>query len=144
QTGAAEREEVKLLGNDLIGLHRGASLTRQDVLTSVDLAVAGALGGAPMGLALTLLGLRAFRAREGADGARGRRAKALGAFKAALAEARRQAGGGEVLAALTQGHKALRTYLGDRLDLQGGALAARDVTERLSGLGLAPEDKERA
>ncbi|MBM4253092.1 MAG: protein BatD [Deltaproteobacteria bacterium] len=135
------KEEVKELGSDLLGFHRHVDLTAQQTITSADKIMLGVLGGLPTSSALGAFIFFLYTNRK-KDAEAARRSQAYRVYKLAIPKAQAELQTGNISAALSEGHRLLRTYLGDRLSLQGGALTARDVDFATTRLGATPEIKD--
>jgi hypothetical protein len=135
------KEEVKELGSDLLGLHRHIDITTQQTITSVESIVVTTLGVVPTSSALFAFVFFLYSNRK-KDAAAERRSQAYRVYKLALPKAQTELQAGNVSAALSEAHRLLREYLGDRLSLQGGALTARDVEGATTRLGATPETKD--
>lgn len=140
-TPDATKQDVKVLGQDLLGPHRNLELTASHELTGRDWAILATLGGSPMALALGLMGAGFVRARRGSNPAQQRRSRALRAWGDAMRAAGDLCTQGKADAGLSQAHRAFRAYLGDKLDLAGGALTSRDVDAQLERIGLGTESR---
>ncbi len=135
------KEEVKELGSDLLGLHRGVDIRSEQTITSANKIVLSLVGGLPTSSALFAFVFFLYSNRK-KDSEAERRSHAYRVYKLGLPKAKSDIDAGNIAAALSEAHRLLRSYLGDRLGLQSGALTARDVEGATTRLGATPEIKE--
>jgi hypothetical protein len=140
-TPDATKQDVKVLGQDLLAPHRNLDLRASHELTGRDWAVLAALGGSPMAMALGLMGAGLVRARRGSNPAQQKRARALRSCVDAMRIGVEHCAQGRADAGLSQAHRAFRAYLGDKLDLAGGALTSREVDAQLQRIGFGTESR---
>jgi hypothetical protein len=125
----AARQAVTVRGEDILAPRWQLSEVGADALSPKDrlyLILLWVLGPLSAGVAA---GLRAFRDKRGRNPARARRQKAYGSF-------RKQAVQWNDSASFDAMASALRSYLGDRFDTDGGALTPLDVREKLGSRGV--------
>lgn len=144
QSGAGaggRKEDVKVLGADLIGPHRGVDVSRQHTITRSQVLILVTTGTLPVSAAFLALGFVTWRRRSSSDLAGRRRSQAYRHFKEALSQVQVQLAAGHVPQALTATYTALRAYLGDRYNRHGTALAGREVEELMLRLGLPSSEQ---
>ena len=129
QTAPAAREDVKVLAQDLIGPHPADALTSRQDLSKSELLVLAGTGGGSLLLGFGLMGFAHWRNGRQVDPNSWRRSQAFRSLKTTFAQATSGQDAG----------RAFRTYIGDKLGTRGEALTAREVLDRLNGLGLQPD-----
>lgn len=142
--GETAKETVKELGKDLLGLHRNADLTAQQTITKSFSLFLFLFGIAPSSLAFLALGWLTYRSRRGYDVAGQRRAQALRRYREAAGKALTEIDAGHIEPGLGLAYRAFKDYLGDKVNLHGSSLAAREVDTLLGRLGATAELKQHA
>ncbi len=138
---APGREDVKELGQDLVGPHDGAQLLADQQFGRTDLIALTGAGGGSLLLSFGLLGLDGLRRRRrAADPSLARRSAAFRTYRGQIAQAASTGGP----AGVTLAHKAFRNYVGDKFGLKGGALTSGEILARLGTLALPPESLAQA
>lgn len=124
-TATASRTDVKSLASDLVDIHRKINLDDHQNLTAQDYTRASLLGGIPALLCLLALLWARLRTRTHND----TRAKgALKTFEKRISDLQSTKSD----SFLEHSYSALRTYIGDKLNLHGAALTARELSSELS------------
>ena len=129
---------VKVLGKDILPIHKGLEGLEPQVPGALGRALAAACLFLPPAAYVVLLVALRRRDRLEKDQALRRRRKAFSRAKKALARAGRLSGRERAEAV----SKALKEYVGDMLDLEGGALTAGELGSRLAQSGV-PDDLAR-
>jgi len=143
QLPGTKKEDVKVLGSDLVDIHHGPSLSKQQTITRYLIFVLTLTGVFPSSCAFIIFGVQALRRRSEGDTVGKRRSRAYKVFKNELQAAQIQVAAGHVEPSLLAAYAALRTYLGDKLNLHGQSLASREIEELLRRLGCKEEDLQR-
>ena len=138
-----KKQDVKVLGSDLIEIHHDHSLTSQQTITRNTKLVLVLVASSTPSLAFAFLGWDFVRRRSKKDVIGRRRSQAYKLFKSALQSIQVQLAAGHVEPALLATYVALRTYLGNKLNLRGQTLAAREIADVLRRLGSKESDLQR-
>lgn len=138
------KEDVKVLGQDLLGPHRTTNLMDSQELTATDWGLLAAMGGGPMTFALGAFAAGYLRSRRSHNPRLQRRAKALRLCTEAMERARQQCQQGNCETGISTADRAFREFLGDKLGQAGSAFTSRDVDTKLTQLGLSTESRLRA
>ncbi|MBI5507128.1 MAG: protein BatD [Deltaproteobacteria bacterium] len=138
-TPTTGKVEVKVLADDILPNYTRLDALALQTVTRSDLPlVAAALGLPPLGFLLLFLSLR-HRRRLTDDVAFRRGRAARKRAQATLHTARRAMQGGDHDTAAALASRALREYVGDRLNVEGTALTPADVTRALAGRKVPAE-----
>ena len=143
QLSGTKKEDVKVLGSDLVDIHHGPSLTKEQTITRLLTLVLTFTGFFPASCAFLIFGVQSLRRRSEGDTVGKRRSRAYKVFKNELQAAQIQVAAGHVEPSLLAAYAALRTYLGDKLNLHGQSLASREIEELLRRLGGKEDDLQR-
>ena len=143
QVPGSKKEDVKILGSDLVELHHNHSLTSQQTITKMTTWYLVIVGSSTPSLAFLFLGWDLIRRRSQGDVVGRRRSQAYKIFKSALQGVQVQLAAGHVEPALIAAYVALRAYLGNKLNLRGQSLAAREIEDVLRRLGSKESDLQR-
>ena len=133
------KKDVKVLGEDILGPHRGAKLTEARGIKSFDLF---ALGAGPV-LGVTFLFAGGFvHSRRTGSAERKKLARLTKAHKTFMVKIKKVKGAitsGDGQMAKTQLEDAFKEYLGDKFDLSSHSLTTSDMRDRLVSSGVSSE-----
>jgi hypothetical protein len=125
---------VRILADDILPIHRGLdAVSAVPISTRPWALLAGALLAPPLVYVAALITTRRQRRFEADAGLR-RRHKALRNARKILAGLQREARDERAVAEL--GSRCLRTYVGDKLGLEGVALTSAEVRQHLEQIGV--------
>ena len=139
----ASKEDVKVLGQDLLGPHRNLNLMVSHELTVFDWVLLGGIGGVPLAAAFSSFAAGLVRHRRVSNPNLQRRAKARKFCLDALHRASLQCSEGNSELGISAADRAFREFLGDKLGQTGAAFTPRDVDAQLTLLGLSTEARQK-
>lgn len=136
-THNAPRLNVKALANDLVDIHRNFSLDRKQTISEKDYFLACLLGGVPGLLCLMFFLIQALKSRgPSRDGSR--RKKALKNFERRLKKIQGEAKSDRIL---EESYSAYRDFIGEKFDLHGKALTAKEIASELSKMQVSKDTR---
>lgn len=139
----ASRTPVKEVGTDLLGPHASSTMKSKQTITSYFLINFCTIASVPWLLSFTVLGLRARRRRADRDSPALRRSLAFRRFRASMEKAAAGANQSPMVS-ISDAHRAFRSYVGDKVDKHGGALAAKELDDHLATLGATDSIRNQA
>ncbi|SMF20705.1 BatD family protein [Pseudobacteriovorax antillogorgiicola] len=138
ETQPDTREQVKVLGTDIIGLHSPDELLNNDKLNTTTMA----LGMLVMILSLlSIPAVLAYQSWNSNDAEKLRRRRYSQAFRYFQKERSRvnQALEESPVKGVMEVQDCFRKYLGNKLDVKGKALTEKDISKRLQDRGISSE-----
>jgi len=132
---AEGKQEIKILGRDILPIHTAINVLTPEPLTPLSWPAAALLIFPLLGFG-ACLAVKQRREQYSADTGLARSKNARGSFNKKLLLVQRQLHQDEA-GFYREAAKALKEYIGDKLNITGSALTAEEIERRLSALNLS-------